>query len=396
MISSIDLIGRLPIVSMNGEIPTVTFNSMPFWAGVQKAPGVRQALPFALTAAIDSPIRQITSEQIITDVVNAYQSDEYTFITPPPGASAWANSLGESYVEAVKSVIGNGSPKNILEIGGGSAWIASKLRELYSPASYVIVDPSVRDSAEGVEVILDYFPNQQLAGRYFDFVLGFNVLEHVPDPLSFLCSIRRQLTANGKVILVYPDCERQLLRGDLNVLVHEHLSYLTEASSRWLASAAGFKVLALSSEYDTLTVTLEACSGHSDSSQKLNEFQLFQSSAEAFQNLLTNTADEIRQYLNNGQYVAFHGATPGLNSFLFITGLGDHPHIRLYDGDASKEGLYLPACSTPIMSPKDRSYTENSLLVISAMSFYEQIKQFAVEKAGFNPSRLLPLTGGCQ
>lgn len=395
MINSIDLIKRLPIVSMNEAIPTITFNSMPFWAGMQKAPGVRQVLPFVLTATIDSPIRQVTSEQIITDVVNAYQSDEYTFITPPPGASVWANSLGESCVGAVKSAIGNGSPKNILEIGGGSAWIASKLRELYSPASYVIVDPSVRDSAEGVEVILDYFPNQQLADRYFDFVLGFNVLEHVPDPLSFLCSIRRQLTANGKVILVYPDCEKQLLRGDLNVLVHEHLSYLTEASSRWLASAAGFNVLALSRENDTLTVTLEAGSAHSDGSQKLNELQLFQSSAEAFQNLLTNTADEIRQYLNNGQYVAFHGATPGLNSFLFITGLGDHPNIRLYDGDASKEGLYLPACSTPIMSPMDRSYAENSLLVISAMSFYEQIKQFAVEKAGFNPSRLLPLTGSC-
>lgn len=382
-----------PIVSMNEGIPTVTFDSMPFWTGVQKTSGVRQTFPFVLTAAIDSPIRQITSEQIITDVVNAYQSDEYTFITPPPGASEWANSLGESYIGAVKNVIGNESPKNILEIGGGSTWIAHRLREHYRPESYVIVDPSVRDSAEGVEVVLDYFPNPQLVDRYFDLVLGFNVLEHVPDPLSFLCSIRRQLAANGKVILIYPDCERQLLRGDLNVLVHEHLSYFTEASSRWLASAAGFNILALSRENDTFTVVLEAGSGHSDTSQKLNEFQLILASAEAFQNLLTNTAEEIRQHLSNDQHVAFHGATAGLNTFLFITELGNHPNIRLYDGDASKEGLYLPACSTRIMSPMDKSYVRNSLLVVSAMSFFEQIERFAVEKAGLNGSQVIPLIG---
>jgi hypothetical protein len=69
---------------MNKETSVITFDSMPFWTGVQKKPGVRQALPFVLTATIDSPIMQITSEQIIVDVVNAYQSDEYTFITPPP------------------------------------------------------------------------------------------------------------------------------------------------------------------------------------------------------------------------------------------------------------------------------------------------------------------------
>ena len=251
----------------------------------------------------------------------------------------------------------------------------------------------MRDSAEGVEIIRDYFPNPQLAGRYFDLALGFSVLEHVPDPLHFLCNIRAQLAVNGKVILTYPDCEGQLRRGDLNALLHEHLTYFTEASSRWIAAAAGFNVTSLQSNNDLFTLVLEARSGDYGSSQKLDEFRLLLHSATMFQNLLTNTANKIRQCLEDGQHVAFHGATQGLNSFLSMTKLGLHPNIHLYDGDVSKEGFYLPACSIPIMSPMDKSYAENSLLVISAMSFYEQIKQFAVEKAGFDPSRLLPLTG---
>jgi hypothetical protein len=293
----------------------------------------------------------------------------------------------------VEKVVANGHPKNVLEIGGGSTWIARRLRERYSPEIYVIVDPSVRDSAEGVEVILDYFPNPQLARRRFDLVLGFSVLEHVPGPLNFLCNIRRQLATNGKVILIYPDCERQLRRGDLNVLVHEHLSYFTEVSSRWLASAAGFDVLSLTRENDTFTLVLGAHSGDADASQKLNEFQLVLNSAEAFQNLLANTAGKISQYLESGRHVAFHGATPGLNTFLFATGLGVHKNIRLYDGDASKEGLYLPACPTPIMSPTDGSYAENSIVVVSAMSFFDQIEKYAIEKAGLDSSQLMPLTG---
>lgn len=382
-----------PVVSMSEGVPTVTFDSMPFWEGMQKTSGVRRTLPFVLTATVDSQIRQITSEQIITDVVNAYQLDEYKFITPPPGASKWADSLGERSVRAVESVVGKGYPKNILEIGGGSTWVARRLRERYNPESYSLVDPSVRDSAEGVEVIRDYFPNPQLAGRHFDLVLGFSVLEHVPDPLQFLCNIRKQLAPNGQVILIYPDCEGQLRRGDLNALLHEHLSYFTEASSRWIASVADFNVISLYSKNDVFTLALEARSGNSGASPKLDESKLLLHSATMFQNLLTNTTRKIRQCLEDGQHVAFHGATQGLNIFLSMTGFGNYPNIHLYDGDVSKEGLYLPACLTPIMSPTDRSYAENSIIVVSAMSFYEQVKQFAVEKAGIDPARLFPLAG---
>lgn len=384
----------VPSISRDEGVPTITFDSMPFWEGLQKTPGIRRTLPFSLTAPIGSPIRQVAPKQIVSDVVEAYQSDEYHFITAPPGASAWANSLGERSVKAVEKALGNASPRNILEIGGGSTWVARRLRERYKPDSYTLVDPSVRDSAENVEVIRDYFPNQNISDRRFDLVLGFSVFEHVPDPQQFLCNIRKQLADGGKVILIYPDCEGQLRRGDLNALVHEHLSYFTAASSRWIASAAGFNVLSLQSANDVFTLVLAARSGDSGAGPALDESGLLLHGAAIFQTLMTVTAGRIRQCLDDGQRVAFHGATPGLNSFLSMTEFGNSPNIRLYDGDASKEGLYLPACSTPIMSPTDRSYAENSLLVISAMSFYDQIKQFATEKAGFNPSRLLPLAGG--
>lgn len=388
------VVGKVEATEHDGVV-AITFDSLPFWEGVRKSPGAGRAVPFVLESTIGSSIRQAASEQIVNDVVTAYQSEEYKFITQPPGSNRWADSLGERSIRVVENLVGDGRPKDILEIGGGSTWVASRLRERYNPESYLIVDPSVRDSTEGVEVIREYFPDPRLSGRCFDLVLGFSVLEHVPHPLHFLCNIREHLTAGGKVILIYPDCEKPLRQGDLNVLVHEHLSFFTEKSSRWIASKAGFDVLSLQSCNGAFALSLEVLSGKAAAQPELDESGLLLHSATMFKNLLTATADKIRQCLEDGRHVAFHGATPGLNAFFFLTGLGNYPNIRLYDGDASKQGFYLPACSTPIMSSMDRSYVENSLLVISAMSFYEQIREFAVEKAGFDPLRVLPLSGIC-
>ena len=393
MIKNEDLINHLPVISIEEGISTISFDSMPFWAGRQKKPGVVRINPFSLSAKIGSPIMQIASEKLITDVVSAYQSDEYNFITEPPGVSSWATSLGEQSIMAVENVIGNNYTKNILEIGGGSTWVAGRLCESLTPETYTLVDPSVRNQEEGVEVIRDYFPNPLLTDLHYDLILGFSVLEHVPDPLNFLCNIRKQLTDRGKVILTYPDCEDQLRRGDINVFLHEHLSYFTEKSSRWIASVAGFNVISLHSKHDLFTLVLEARHRDSTFNSTLDESGMLLHSAKMIQELLTNTAAKIQKCLDDGQYVGFHGATNGLNTFLFITGLGDYPNIRIYDGDMLKEGLFLPACSSPIMAPMDISYSENSILIISAMSFFEQIKHFAVDKAGLDPSRLLPLAG---
>lgn len=384
----------MPSVSDGGGFPVMTFDSMPLWEGLQEKPGIRRTLPFSLTAKIGSPIAQHAQKKIVNDIVGAYQSESYNFLTAPPGTSRWADSRGERSVKAVADAVDTGYPKNILEIGGGNTWVARRLVERYDPSSYTLVDPSAHDSEERVEVIRDYFPSQQLADRQFDLVLGFSVLEHVPDVKCFLRNIRKQLTDGGKVVLIYPDCESQLRRGDLNSLLHEHFSYFTKNSTLWMAAATGFEVISLCSKDDIFTLVLEAGCASIGDVENLDESKMLLHSSVQFNSLLTTTAGTIQRYLEDGQNVAFHGATQGLNSFLAMTKLGQYRNIHLYDGDDSKEGLYLPACSTPIMSPMDISYEKNSLVVISALSYRDQIAEFAMGRAGINPARLLPLDGG--
>jgi SAM-dependent methyltransferase len=371
----------------------LNFGSIPFWEGLQTSAGVKRVYPFELEARRNLQLRQIVPTAVALELTAAYSSDEYQFITPPPGASEWANSLGDGKIRVVQAALGGYKPSDILEIGGGSTWVASRLRELYGPRSYLIVDPSVRDAAEGVEILRDYFPATKIEARTFDLVVGFNVLEHVPDPLAFLHSIRKQLTREGRVLLTFPDCERQIQSGNLNVFVHEHLSYFTRESVDWLAANSGFETILLTSSNDLFTLVLRI-DDEKKVVRELDESPLLKRCAEAIESMRDVNVARIRTILDKGESVAFHGATPGLNTFLYLTGLGNHSGIRVFDGDSSKAGKYLPAFERPVEFAGASGYGKSSLLVVSAMSFYEQISQFAMDIGGYKPECVVPLTGG--
>ncbi len=384
---------KFPAISKNKDIVRISFGNVPVWNGVQKAPGVQKSLPIELSTQ-QGPIAQCATTQVVNDVIDTYKANDYKFITPPPGSSDWANFLGESKLKAVEKLIGDGvPPRNILEVGAGSTWVASKLQEKYNPDSYVIVDPSIQESSEDIEIIREYFPNKEIEGRRFDLVLGLSVLEHVPNPVLFLSDIKKHLTSDGVVMLVYPDCEAQMLKGDINVIIHEHISYFTKASTRWLASTCGFEIKYLKSENDCFTLVLTPVLGEINPMVKIADTDLLAKGGESFRCLFENLKNKVSSFLESGRTVGFHGATNGLNIFLHLTGLGDSSKIYIYDGDKSKEGLYLPACNSPIMLPTDGTYSTHSLMVISAMSFFDSVSSFAINEAGYDQSKLLPLVG---
>lgn len=387
------MIDRLPNMVTGEDSCELSFGAIPFWQGVQKSPGVRLSHALSLRAQRGQPIRQATDASVIDAVVDAYQSEEYAFITAPPGASAWANSLGDSSVSAVIEAVKQCKPRQILEIGAGSGYVARRLMERYRPDQYVIVDPTIREIVEGAEVIREYFPGPGLGARGFDLVLAFNCLEHVPEPTEFLRTIGAHLLPEGKVVLIFPDCEEQLRRGDLNVLLHEHISYFTEASARAIMLESGFTVDALESRHDTLFVALSKASKPPANTPGTDQVDLMRQSARAFQIVLADTVNSIRQRLDAGEKVGFHGATNGLNIMLQLSSLGAHPGVQLYDGDASKHGMYLPACAAPIMNPVDPTYRDNALVVVSAMSYFDPISRFAREAHGLDAAWLLPLAG---
>jgi 2-polyprenyl-3-methyl-5-hydroxy-6-metoxy-1,4-benzoquinol methylase len=295
-------------------------------------------------------------------------------------------------VEIIEKVIEKNYPRNIMEIGAGTTWVASKLIKSLKPETYYAIDPTLQTTNEKINVIRDYYPTDKLREKYFDLIIGFNVLEHVSDPMIFMNNIRKNLPDGGMAILTFPDCEGQFKRGDINVLIHEHVSYFTEESILWITKIIGFDVISLDSKNDLFTLVIQKSQKkHEVKTQNINELILLKYGAEMFINLLDKVTEKIRISLKENNNLAFHGATQGLNTFFHLTGLGEHPNISIYDGDRSKSGMYLPASVAPIKHYTDESYGENSMIVISAMSFYQQILDVIISKNKYSEHQIIPL-----
>jgi SAM-dependent methyltransferase len=80
----------------------------------------------------------------------------------------------------------------------------------------------------------------------FDAVFAIQVLEHVPDPVDFLRSIRDNLSANGVLFLEVPDVtDLGHLAPDHDRFMSQHLQIFSQASLTEVCRRAGLKLLHL-------------------------------------------------------------------------------------------------------------------------------------------------------
>ncbi len=96
----------------------------------------------------------------------------------------------------------------LLEIGAGSGLLVAEARRQGFDA--VGVEPSKSLVAAAlqhnqVELIQGTFPNEQLAGRKFDFIFVVDVIEHVSDPVQLLADCGQSLAQGGILLVVTPD-----------------------------------------------------------------------------------------------------------------------------------------------------------------------------------------------
>jgi len=356
----------------------VDFSTLPFWRGVASRPGVTDALPFRLVVNDLGLIVQDAGDELRSAIAGAYARPDYVFITPPPGSSQWADKLGKSKVESLVSVCGPLDGLSVLEIGAGNLTIANALLDMFRITQYVAVDPTLpkiqpEDQQGLLRSISSFFPTEVLVGSTFDLVIALNCLEHVNDAVQFLKAIKRHLTSGtGRVFLTFPDVSTMLANGDLNALVHEHISYFDRSGFQCVAREAGFEISALDTKNGLFSALLEQTELPFDWPLLAvrPEQELIRS---AYQRVVRDLGETIRLALKSGRKIGFHGACPGLNNFLWATGLGDDRNILIADGDQTKWNRFVPACPMPILRPDDPKYLAADQIYIAATNFISEI-----------------------
>ena len=232
----------------------------------------------------------------------------------------------------------------------------------------------------------------EVASQKYDLILAFNVLEHVPAAHNFLKSIKSNLADNGFAVLSVPDCERFLDRGDINGFLHEHLTYFSTASLRAMFASVGLKIVKITSNRDLFSVIVTHGSVQRDALDQLDERHRITKFHVRVSRLLNEMPRMIKRRVLAGEKVGLHGATHGLNTLLHIGGLESTP-IFIFDGDMAKTGQYLPASNSKIRSLNDPLYNQMDVMIISALSFEQEIKADIAARTGLSADNVLPMLG---
>jgi len=370
---------------------------LPVWKGVQNKLGF-DTLPFIFTTE-QGIIRLKLPEKKVTQISENYGKDTYTFISSPPGTSAWGNRLGEFYFTFLKNWVGNLSNKDVLEIGSGTLYIADRVITELNARGFCACDPALHTSSKNPKITVcnEYFSYDVISShkKTFDLIISINNLEHIPDLSQYLNDVRMLLSpVEGQFFIILPDCTRGLKTGDLGICVHEHMSYFTQESLRFHLYTHGFEIDKIHSSEDTFFI-LARPSKFINRSQELEYNSMKES-----ENLLKCFGERLENNLvffsnlfseRHPKPIAIHGCCVALNNVLFLKPLHESNGIFLFDGDSNKTGRFLPVFDKQIISSDDNQYREMKTVIIAALTFYSEISRDIQTRHNIAPENIFPM-----
>lgn len=146
-----------------------------------------------------------------------------------------------------------GPGDRVLDVGCGAGRFLALVRERGAIGVGVETGSEARAKAQscGFDCYdIDVVEASAKAGRDFDVVCGFQVLEHVADPVAFAAALAACARPGGVVFIAVPNAAGSLrwLADQPSDLPPHHLSRWTEAALRALADRVGLGVVAMACE----------------------------------------------------------------------------------------------------------------------------------------------------
>jgi len=373
----------------------IEIGDLPVWKGVQNKPGYDK-LKFGLYTD-HGLIRLNLPNEEISRISTCYNKEDYTFITSPPGSSDWGNRLGDFYFKILSGWVGNLSGKKVIEIGSGTLYIAQRTIQELNAQQFIACDPALineKISSKNICISKKFF-SFELFEKDFqktDLIISINNLEHIPDFNQYLEDVRMLLNPEkGAFFVIVPDCSRGFKIGDLGICVHEHMNYFTEETLISTLLSSGFSIEKIMSLEDTLFALArpEQNELFPQGSDRQSD-KILENFGNLVKSNLNYSTDILEQAKSRGP-TALHGCCAGLNNTLELLGIHDDPNIFLFDGDIQKKGKYLPVFHKPIYSSDDVFYRHMKTIIITALTYYEEIKRGIEVSHHIHPGSIHPI-----
>ena len=284
---------------------------------------------------------------------------------------------GDEFLRFVDEVLDRHqlSPKSAMEIGCGGVYLLKRLRD----RGFAVcgIDPSPVSSQQarnaGLELIADFYPSPGLSRRA-DLLFHHNVLEHVADPVEFLRAHHANLNPGGQVIVAVPDCSEAIERGDVSMMLHEHLVYFDEASLANTFIAAGFEVLDVGrSRFGGVLFGAARMPSVASAVTPLPEnpgtakFDRFRKLADR---AIQNFSSWMESHRAAGRSVGFY--VP-LRAIPYLAACGHLSGYRFFDDDPGIHSKYFAGIRVQVEDFKDLSANPVDHLLVASLAFGEKI-----------------------
>ncbi len=288
--------------------------------------------------------------------------------------------------------------KTIVEIGCGKGEFIGQLCKL-GPNKGLGYDTTYDEKSPNpapgrLEFVKAHYSGDQ-TGSKADLVISRHVFEHIPEPLSFLQTLRESLGQDSDTVVYFEVPEVLFILRDLSIwdIVYEHCNYFGHESLGDIFVRAGFEIIRLNDYFDDQFLAIEArpCRPGADvKAPRVSENLQVGARARSFATHFANTKDEwnrkLRELKDAGKKVAIWAAGAKTVSFVNFYGLGDEID-SIVDINPRKQGAFMPGSGHEILSPEALVANPPDTVILMNSKYRDEIAA-QLESLGLAPELL--------
>lgn len=288
--------------------------------------------------------------------------------------------------EMMKKIIHDNKVQNytIVEVGCGKGKFLRQLVQKGNNIGYGF-DPSYKGPLKEFNGKLNFereYYNTRFSNIKADVVVSRHVIEHVPDPMTLLKTIRKALenSPNAKIFFETPNLSWILKNNTVWDFGYEHCSYFTPDSLTTLFQLAGFRVDKVETVFEGQYLWLEASlNGGGENHKNPDNIPNLAKQFAMHEKNQWNKWKEVVVDLSSGGNVALWGA--GRKCVAFADTIDpDMKYINgVIDIDPNKQGKYLTGTGHDIISYKDIEKRGITSAIILNPFYSDEIKKLLDE-----------------
>ncbi len=266
------------------------------------------------------------------------------------------------------------SNMTVMEIGCGDGRLAM---EIAGHCKEVItVDPSYASISTDIKIknikhYHDYFNEDIMreSGKV-DMVIARHLFEHLTGPVDFLNLIKQALTENGVLYLELPNMQEIVSSARYYDIFNDHFGYYSKETLLDFLERFGFSELESISMFcgQHIGLFLQNGSPMEVTNRKAINYNF---------SALYDQIDKVNDFIADCKgIIGVYGAgAHGVTIYDYMTKKARDNILCYFDGDKSKEGLYIPGTDKKVLARSCENINKCNVIILAISLYEEEVSQ---------------------